>query len=125
MDECKPLHAGILLLIAGTYTPIMTVAQCPQTLAIVWCGLGPFIYLLVSMSALLVTLRSSKPMVYLQGDRNPVGLSANRPVGCLEWTVLIGRTGFDNMYSIPDPTLSLKGVPWWVIRFSTFGVPRG
>ena len=30
-------HGGILLLIAGTYTPVMTVAGCPRTLAFVWC----------------------------------------------------------------------------------------
>ena len=29
-------HGGILLLISGTYTPVMTVAGCPQTLALVW-----------------------------------------------------------------------------------------
>ena len=28
-------------------------------------------------------------------------------MGSLEWTVLIGRTGFNTRYSIPDPTLSL------------------
>ena len=29
-------------------------------------------------------------------------------MGLSEWTVLIGRTGFDTISSIPNPTLSLK-----------------
>merc|ERR1712061_955682 len=29
-------HAGILLLIAGSYSPFMTMASCPRTLCFVW-----------------------------------------------------------------------------------------
>ena len=43
----------------------------------------------------------------MHGD--PVGLSAGRSVGFPNWTVLIGRKGFDTICSIPDPTLILKG----------------
>jgi len=49
----------------------------------------------------------SKSRVYSLKDRDPVGLSASRSVGLSKWTVLIGRTGFDTISSIPDPTLSL------------------
>jgi hypothetical protein len=35
----------------------------------------------------------------------------SRSVQLSKWTVLIGRTGFDTMYSIPDPTLSLRWMP--------------
>ena len=31
--------------------------------------------------------------------------------GFSKWTVLIGRTGFDTIPSIPDPTLSLSRSP--------------
>ena len=43
-------------------------------------------------------------------DRDPVRQSASRSVGFSKWTVLIGRTGFDAISSIPDPTLSLRSV---------------
>ena len=48
---------------------------------------------------------------YLLKDRDPVGLSASRSVGFSNRVVLIGRTGFDTTYSIPDPTLSLSQMP--------------
>jgi hypothetical protein len=54
------------------------------------------------------TLISSESMVYLLKDRDQVGQSASRSVGFSKWTVLIGRTGFDTISSIPDPTPSLK-----------------
>jgi hypothetical protein len=60
-----------------------------------------------SVSALRVTLVSSKSRVYLLKDRDQVGQSASRSVGFSKWTVLIGRTGFDTISSLPDPTLSL------------------
>ena len=59
------------------------------------------------MSAFQGTLISSKSRVYLLMNRDPVGQSASRSVGFYKWTVLIGRTGFDAISSIPDPTLSL------------------
>ena len=35
-------------------------------------------------------------------------------MGCSDLTVLIGRTGFDTILSVPDPTLSLRSVrPWY------------
>ena len=49
----------------------------------------------------------SKSRVYLLKDGDPVGLSASRSAGFPNWTVLIGRTGFDDISSLPDPTLSL------------------
>jgi len=49
----------------------------------------------------------SKSMVYLLKGRDPVGLSASRSAEFSKWTVLIGRTGFDTMASIPDPTLNV------------------
>jgi hypothetical protein len=55
-----------------------------------------------------LTLISSKPRVYLLKDGDPVGLSAGRSVFFSEWTVLIGRTGFETVFPIPDPTLSLR-----------------
>ena len=66
--------------------------------------------MLNSVSALPVTLISSKPMVYLLKDHDPVGLSATRSVGFSKWAVLIGRTGLDTISSIPNSTLSLKGL---------------
>jgi len=60
-----------------------------------------------SVSALHVTLISSKSRVYLLKNRDPVGLLASRPVGFSKWAALIGRTGYDTTSSIPDPTLSL------------------
>ena len=57
----------------------------------------------------VVTLIFSKSGVYLLKDRDTVGLSASRSVGFPKWTVLIGRTGFDTIPSMPDPTLSLRG----------------
>ena len=69
-----------------------------------------------SVSALHVTLRTSISMVYLLVDRNPVELSASRPVGFSKRTVLIARTGIDVTYSIPDPTPSLNDTrtnPGW------------
>ena len=39
--------------------------------------------------------------------RHPVGLSVSQWVEFSKWTVLIGRTGFDTILSVPDPTLSL------------------
>ena len=54
----------------------------------------------------------SKSRVYLLRDHEPAGLSASRSVGFPKWTFLIGRTGFDTIPSIPDPTLSLtRGYP--------------
>ena len=61
-----------------------------------------------SVPAFLGTLISSKSRVYLLKDRDRVGQSASRSVGFSKWTVLIGRTGFDTISSIPDPTLSLS-----------------
>jgi hypothetical protein len=55
-----------------------------------------------------VTLISSKPKVCLLKDGDPVGLSASRSVGFQKCTVLIGRTGFDTIPSMPDPTLSFS-----------------
>jgi len=60
-----------------------------------------------SVSALPVTLISLKSRVYLLKDRDLVGLSVSRSVEFSKWAVLIGRTGFDTIPSIPDPTLSL------------------
>ena len=57
-----------------------------------------------------VTLISSNPRVYVLKDRDPVGHSASRSVGFSKWTVSIGRTGFDTIPSILDPTLSLREV---------------
>ena len=51
---------------------------------------------------------SSKSRVYSLKDCDPFGLSVSRSVGFPKMTVLIGRTGFDTMYSIPDPTLSFS-----------------
>jgi hypothetical protein len=65
------------------------------------------VHLLNSVSALRVTLISSKLRVYLLKHRNPVGLSVSQSMGYSKRAVLIGRTGFDTTYSIPDPTLSL------------------
>ena len=70
----------------------------------------PYFIDLNSLSAFLETLISSKPRVYLLNDRDQVGQSANRTVGFSKWTVLIGRTGFDTISSIPDPTLNLNGI---------------
>ena len=50
---------------------------------------------------------SSKTRVYLLKDRDPVGLPSSGSVGISKWAVLIGRTGFDTIHSIPDQTLSL------------------
>jgi hypothetical protein len=58
-----------------------------------------------SVSEGSVPLISSKSRVCLPKDDDPVGLSLSRSVEPPKWTVLIGRTGFDTMYSIPDPTL--------------------
>ena len=58
----------------------------------------------------LRTLRSSKSRVYLLKDRDQVGLPACRSVRFPKWTDLIGQTGSDTIYSIPDPTLSLSVV---------------
>jgi len=55
-----------------------------------------------------VRLISLKSRVYLIKDRNPVGPSASRSVVFWKWTALIGRTVFDTIPSIPNPTLSLK-----------------
>jgi len=49
----------------------------------------------------------SESRVYLLVNLNPVGPSASLSVGFLKWTVLIGRTGFDTIYSTPSPTVSL------------------
>jgi len=51
---------------------------------------------------------SSKSRDYLLKDYDPIGLSTRRSVDISKWTVLIGRTGFYTMYTIPDPTLSLR-----------------
>jgi len=64
--------------------------------------------LLNSVSEGLVPLISSKSRAYLLQKYDPVGLSMSRSVELSIWTALIGRTGFDTMYSIPDPTLSLS-----------------
>jgi len=61
-----------------------------------------------SVSGFPGTLRSSKSRVYLLKDRDPVGLPASRSVGFSKWTVLIGRTGFDTITSVPDQTLNLR-----------------
>jgi hypothetical protein len=50
-------------------------------------------------------------MVYLLKDLDPVGLSLSRLAELPKWTVVIGRTGFDTIPSIPDPTLSLTQAP--------------
>jgi len=71
---------------------------------------------LISVSALHVTLISSKSMVYLLKDHDPVGLSANRSVGFPKCTVLIGRTGFDTIPSVPDPTLSENALIMWALH---------
>ena len=53
---------------------------------------------------------SSKSRVFLLKDCDPVGLSASRSVGFSIWTVLIGRTVFNTMLTVPDPTLSISRV---------------
>ena len=60
-----------------------------------------------SVSEGLVPLISSNSRVYLPKDCDPVGLSVSRSVGFSKWAVVIGRTGFGTISSIPDPTLSL------------------
>jgi len=72
-----------------------------------WVDMWRIEDLLNSVSAFQGTLVSSKSRVYLLMDRDPVGQSASRSVGFSKWTVLIGRTGFDAISSVPDPTLSL------------------
>jgi len=59
---------------------------------------------------------SSNPRVYLLKDGYPVGQSASRSVGFSKWTVLIGRTGFGTIPSIPDPTLSLMRLYCVVVK---------
>jgi len=59
---------------------------------------------LSSVSARPVTLGSSESGIYLPKDRDQVGQSARRSVGFSDWTVLIGRTGFDTISWLPDPT---------------------
>ena len=71
------------------------------------CSPRPRELLKLSVGVPIGTLRSSKSRVYLLKDIDPVGQSASRSVGFSKWTVLIGRTGFDTISSIPDPTLSL------------------
>jgi hypothetical protein len=61
-----------------------------------------------SVSAFSGTLFPSNSMVYLLKYRDQVGQSASRSVGLSQSTVLIGRTRFGTMSSIPDPTLSLS-----------------
>jgi len=58
------------------------------------------------MSAFSGTLISSKSRDYLLKDRHQVGQSASRSVRVSRWTVLIGRTEFGTMFSIPDSALS-------------------
>ena len=53
---------------------------------------------------------SSKSRVYLLKDGDPVGCSARRSVGLSKRTVHIGRTGFNTISSLPDPTQSLNSV---------------
>jgi len=60
------------------------------------------------MSGRLVALISLKPRVYILKNHDPVGLSPIRSAGILLWSVLIGRTEFDTITSIPDPTLNFK-----------------
>ena len=67
-----------------------------------------FPVLLNSVSEGHVPLISSRSRFYLLKDCDPIGLSASRSVGFPKRTVLIGRTGFGNIYSVPDPTLSLS-----------------
>jgi hypothetical protein len=69
---------------------------------------GLVISCLNSVSGRPVALISSKSRVYSLKDCNPAGPSASRSVGFTKWIVLIGRTGFDTMPSIPDPTLSFR-----------------
>ena len=56
------------------------------------------------VSALLVTLISSKSRVYLLEHQVPVGHAACWSVEFSTRKVLVGRMGSDTMYSIPDPT---------------------
>jgi len=65
-----------------------------------------------------VLLISSRSVVYLLRDRDPVGLSASRSAGFSKWTVLIGRTGFVTISSLPDPTLSLTSISYDNVRQS-------
>jgi len=64
--------------------------------------------LLHSVSVRLVSLDFSKYRVYLLKDRDQAGLPTGRSVGTPTRRVLIGRTGFDTISSIPDLTLSLS-----------------
>jgi hypothetical protein len=58
--------------------------------------------------------------VNLLKDRHPVGLLASRWVGFSIWTVLMGRTGFNTMLSVPDPTLILTAVVYLApLHYST------
>jgi len=59
-------------------------------------------FTLKSVSTFRGALISSKSMVYLPKDGDPVGRSARRSVEFSKLTVLIGRTGFDTISSIPD-----------------------
>ena len=71
------------------------------------------------MSGRLVALISLNPRVYLLKNHNQVGPSANRLAGFSLLSVLIGRTDFDPITSIPDPTLSINSYcssgsgMWW------------
>jgi hypothetical protein len=71
---------------------------------------------------------SSKSRVYSLKDRDPVGLSPSRSAGFSNWTVLMGmgmgRTAFDTISSIPDPTLSLKCEPDIMMLAETFTACR-
>ena len=60
---------------------------------------------------------SFSELTQCRGDISPLSPSnrgsiysrmASRSVGFPKWTVLIGRTGFDTIPWIPDPTLSLN-----------------
>jgi len=78
-----------------------------------------------SVSAFLGTLISSKSRVYSLKDRDQVGQSASRSVGFSKWTVLIGRTGFDTIPSIPDPTLSLTACTFQACQLGSLGWFQG
>ena len=58
---------------------------------------------------LSVGVASSSDLLEIEGhllkDLVPVGQSARRSVGFSEWTVVIGRTRFDTIPSVLDPTL--------------------
>ena len=64
-----------------------------------------------SVSAFPGTLISSESRAYLLKDHHPVGQSASLSVVFSKWTVLIGRTGSDTMFSIPNLTLTLNDIP--------------